>query len=45
MTEKRKKTYSKELTWDNFQKSLEEDKHLTEEQLEKKYKGLNIAWD
>ena len=30
---------------DRINKSLEEDKHLTEEELEEKYGGLNLAWD
>ena len=42
---KESKNFSKELTWEQLRNSLEEDKHLTEEELEEKYGGLNLAWD
>lgn len=35
----------KDLTWEELRKSIEEDKHLTEEEQEKKYRGLNLSWD
>ncbi len=49
-SQKKQKSTSKKLTWEQLQKSWEEDKNLTDEEMERKYMisvpgMLSKEWD